>query len=481
MEQRLRGVALEGDAVLLLIGAPLTVFLAAVAVSRGPALPLGGLLALLLFGGLVAAFVAVPHYAVAALMPLYAFLPAFKTFVAPNAGPIKDVVAIAAIAAVVLLTIERQRVRATSPVDTLVALCIVTLMVLYIVNLGGGFQRESYDTAYFHGVRLVIEPLLLLLVGLSVERPTLVFRWAMSSLVATSVVVALYGLVQQVIGPSGLVALGYAWDVQIQLIGDQLRSFSTLDDPFLYVAFLLIGLCAVLFWMQRGAAALFAGTIITLGIAAGLVRTSALVIVALLGIWLVTQKHPVPAAFALAAAILGSAVVFFGSSGGTESQTVQSGNTYLTLNGRTDEWRVALGGPIDWPFGLGVGEVGTAAERATYDLSRTLEEAQKSRVASVDSGYFAAIADVGFVGLGVLLLLLGRLFMLARRAAALGFASGRFAMGALLVLFLDATTRSSFTGFPTAFMCLLLVGVALASAAAEEAEVGNSPAARPAA
>jgi hypothetical protein len=264
------------------------------------------------------------------------------------------------------------------------------------------------------------------------------------------------------------------------VIGNRLRSFGTLDDPFLYAAFLLFGLSAVLFWMRRGALALLAGGTLAVGIASGLVRTSALIAIGLLGIWLVTKRLSAPAAFVLAGAILGSVVLFFSSTSGTESRTVQSGNMYLTLNGRTDAWKVALGGPVDWPFGLGVGEVGTAAERATFELARTAEEAREERLEAVDSGYFATVADVGFVGLGILLLLLVRLFYAAYAAAKLGLASGRVAMGLLTVLMLDAVTRASFQGFPTAFLGLLLVGVALAASSAEREELEPPGRVRPA-
>jgi hypothetical protein len=302
----------------------------------------------------------------------------------------------------------------------------------------------------------------------------------MVSLVATSTVVALYGIAQQVLGPSWVVSLGYTWDVQVQVISNRLRSFGTMDDPFLYAAFLLFGLTAVLFWMRRGPLALVLAAILAVGIACGLVRTSALIAVGLVGIWLATKRLSAPAAFVLAAALIGTLVVFFSSASGTESRTMQSGNMYLTLNGRTDAWKVALGGPVDWPFGLGVGEVGTAAERATYEISRTAEETREERGQAVDSGYFATIADVGFIGLGVLLVLLFRLFSAAHAAAKLGLASGRVAMGLLVVLVLDAVTRASFQGFPTAFLCLLLVGVALAAAAAEREELKERPRLRPA-
>jgi hypothetical protein len=477
---RVASLPLAGDAILVALGALLTLVLVQATVTMGPTLPVGGLFALTAFILVVIAFVAIPHIAIAGLIPIFALLPMVKTLWIPTAGPLKEVVAVAAFAAVALLTIERHRMKGTAPIDLVVTACVFALLALYLVNIGGGFKRESYEIAWFHGVRLIGEPLLLLLVGLSVQQPRKVFQWAMASLVATSVAVALYGIAQQVIGPSGLAALGYTWDVQIQVIGTQLRSFGTLDDPFLYAAFLSFGLCAVLFWMRRGMLALLAGGILTIGIACGLVRTSALIVVALLGLWLVTKRLPAPAIFVLAAAILGTIVIFVSSTSGTESRTVQSGNMYLTLNGRTDAWQVALGNPIDWPFGLGVGEVGTAAERATFELSRTGEEARKSRVEAVDSGYFATIADVGFVGLGILLVLLLRLLGAAWGAARLGLASGRVAIGLLAVLMLDAVTRSSFQGFPTAFIGLLLVGVALAAAAAERKELEEKGELRPA-
>ena len=59
------------------------------------------------------------------------------------------------------------------------------------------------------------------------------------------------------------------------------------------------------------------------------------------------ERRTAPAIFVLSAAIVGSVALFLTSSQATESRTVQAGNTYLTLNGRTDAWQVAIGGPID--------------------------------------------------------------------------------------------------------------------------------------
>jgi hypothetical protein len=67
-------------------------------------------------------------------------------------------------------------------------------------------------------------------------------------------------------------------------------------------------------------------------------------------------------------------------------------------------------------------------------------------------------------------MLLARLWLLGARAARAGIGAGWIALGVLGTLLLDALTRASFTGFPTAFLALLFIGIALA-AAREEVEL----------
>ena len=59
---------------------------------------------------------------------------------------------------------------------------------------------------------------------------------------------------------------------------------------------------------------------------------------------------------------------------------------------------------------------------------------------------------------------------MAWRTAAAGLAGGWFALSLLTILLLDALTRDSFTGFPTAFLGLLLIGISLATAREEDIE-----------
>ena len=67
-------------------------------------------------------------------------------------------------------------------------------------------------------------------------------------------------------------------------------------------------------------------------------------------------------------------------------------------------------------------------------------------------------------------LLLGRMVTLAGRATGFPPTGGWLCLGFLTVLMLDGPARDSFTGFPTAYMGFLLVGIALAAAREEALE-----------
>jgi hypothetical protein len=242
-----------------------------------------------------------------------------------------------------------------------------------------------------------------------------------------------------------------------------------------------------MFWLRRGAFAWAAGGLMLIGLAFSYVRTAALVLAAFVGLLLARRGYLPSGALAMAAtAVVGLFVI--GGAGGTETKTytittrhgtvtqsAQSGN--LVLNGRVSAWEAALGkDPREWVFGRGVGKVGTGAARASYTIAApTGGQNNGAATQAVDSGYLATIADVGIVGLVLLLTLFARLFLLSGRAAAKDSGAGWVALALLVCLLLDALTRASFTGFPTAFLGLLLVGIALA-AAREAGESEPAPA-----
>lgn len=438
----------------------LTLFAAYVAVHMSARIGLGLVVLGCFFGLCVLGFLYVPQWAVALMIPLFAFVPAAKIFVSPRIGPIKDVVTLAAIvAAVVLLVFPAEGQRPI--VDRWVLLCVGLLLGLYVVNVGGG-----HGVAWAQGVRLTAEPLLLLIVGLTLQNPRRTFRFATISFVATAAVAAAYGLLQQAVGQWTLVGWGYSFNSQVRTYAGHLRSFGTFDDPFIYAAFLLFAVACVLFVFRRGLFAYALGGLLVAGVAVSFVRTAALIGLALLGLWLARKGLGASAVLIVAASVAAMGALLVTSSSGTQTTSYSSGSSTLTLNGRVSAWKAALGAPSEWPFGRGVGKVGTAAQRATYTL--VAGPNQKAPTRAVDSGYLATIADVGLVGVAVLLGLFGRLLVLAWGGMQRGRSESWFAAAMLAVMMLDAVTRSSFTGFPTAFLGLPLVGIALAAAAEQD-------------
>ena len=404
--------------------------------------------------------------AAAATIPLFAAIPALKVLAVSWVGPVKDAVTLSAALATALYCIQREGRKTVERTDKLVLLAIFGLVFFYVLNVGGLAGGSWHGDAWLHGVRLTTEPLLLLLAGLLLPYSHRTLRWAATSLVATGCFVAAYGLFQQVLGIGRLRELGYVYGQHIETFGSSLRSFGTLDDSFAYAVFLLLALVTCVVWMRPGFMAWACGLLIVAGITASLVRTAAVIGCALLALLLVRSGRTAAGVMLFSAALAVGLALAIGAAPATETKTVQAGpSTYLTLNGRTDAWATIFEDGSQIPLGQGVGAVGRASMRAQVGLTTVSSnpgEYAKDQIA-VDSGYLAAVADVGLAGLAILLLLLGRLVTLAGRATRLpGDVAGWLCIGYLTVLALDALTRDSFTGFPTAYLGFLLVGISLA-------------------
>jgi hypothetical protein len=452
------------------LGLAVSALLAASANEVGATLTVTALAGLTFFCATVACYLAAPHVAVALTIPLFAFLPAVKALVMPTAGPVKDVVVLAAITAMAIRFLQRSESGQSQPGDRWTGVVVALLIALYVANPGGREGLLELDPAWFHGVRLVSEPLLLLLVGLSIDDPRRTLRWALTSLVATGVVVACIGVMQQVVGREGLVKLGYSYEYEVRSVGGRLRSFGPFDESFAYAAFLMFGCAAVVLWMRRGGLAYIAALAIGAGLLVSFVRGVVPVVVALIGLWLARNRNAATAVLLLGASCAAAVAFLITAETRVPRRTIQAGpSTYLTLNERTSQWQALLSDPSVWSVGWGVGAVGTAAERATFGLTRPNE----ARPNALNSGYLATMADVGVLGVLLVLALFVRLLVLSRRAIRQGFSAGWVALGLLTVLAIDASVRDSLTGFPTAFLALLLVGIAL-SAAREDAERSRS-------
>jgi uncharacterized membrane protein YhaH (DUF805 family) len=454
-----------------------TLLAAYAVVSTGATIGVGVLAVVLLWVLVTLAYLVVPHLAVAGTVALFALVPALKVFVSPSIGGVKDLVCLSAITAAIVLIVFQRR-RADRRVGVLVAL----FLGLYVIDVG-----HPHAIAWLQGVRLTAEPLLLLIVGIVLPNPQRMLRFALGALVGVGALVAFYGLIQQALGASALVSLGYSYTAQVRSISGHLRSFGTLDDPFTYAALLYFSIAAVVFWLRGGLIGWVTGILMLLGLAASLVRTSLMVLVAFIALALIRRGRGMTAAAFVAATAVIAAGTLLGSTGTqTQGYTVyfRNGGSAIVqapvaaagsraLNGRVSAWRAAVGSdPINWVFGRGVGEVGTAALRASQALlpGSSATSSSSSPAQAVDSGYFATIADVGILGLLVLLALLWRLVALAVNGLRQGRPAGWIALALLTAMLLDALTRASFTGFPTAFIGMLITGIALAAAADPETQ-----------
>lgn len=458
-----RGARREIDLVVPAAGVA-TVLAACLSVRFGAQLSVSAVLAAGCFIGVCLLFLGKPHVAIAMTVVLFALIPALKVLVSPLLGSVKDLDALAAATAAVLFGVLAGR-RVDRPVLGLVAL----LLVLYVVNAGG-----ERSIAWAQGLRLVGEPLLLLVVGLILPDPRRNLRWASVALIGSASFAAAYGLVQQGVGDAVLVGWGYSYGEQVRTVGPFLRSFGTSDDPFTYAAMLLFGIAALIFLRRRDAWTLATAALLLAGLTASLVRTALLILAAFVGLALARQGRAVVAVLMGLATVLAGAVILATTSA-TETQsfavstptgtaiTSRPGTTNVILNGRVSAWASALGDePRQWVFGRGVGEVGTAASRAGFLIDPSTSKAPAPSLA-VDSGYLATVADVGVLGLVVLLGLLVRLAQLAWQGGRRNDNAGWFGLALIAALALDALTRSSFTGFPTAFLALLLAGICVAA------------------
>jgi hypothetical protein len=455
------------------LGAATIVVAAALSAREGALLSLGACVGLLAFMTVLVGFMTAPHVTVAFVIPYFALLPMLKTLVSPQLGPTKDIMIGAATLAAGLGVIQRRALGSTWGGDQPLVVITLLFMALYVFDVGAGLSGGSrYGLAWFHGVRLVWEPLLLLLFGLSVRDPRRTLRWAAAALIVAAFIAASVGLLQQVVGAPRLISLGYSYQAQVRTIGGHLRSFGTFDQPFDYATVLAFGLAGVLLWARRGAAATAAGLVIVAGLTVSYVRGAALSVLALAALLLARKRYYATAVFLLAATAAAAVVLVLVATRPTPGPIVQTGpSVYLTLNGRTRSWRAALGKPTTWAFGRGVGLYGTAALRAVQ--SRQGATVQAPTMAA-DSGYLATLSDVGLVGLAVLLTMFGRILVVLRRAIARNEQLAWFGAGVVFVLILDAALRSSLTGFPTADIAFLFAGLTIA--ATHGRERGEAPA-----
>jgi hypothetical protein len=422
------------------------------------------------FVALCALFYRAPHAAVA-LFVVYAIAhPALALAITPYLSPAKDVFVAAAVTALAAHAAAGTLRRGA---DAWLVAAVLVLIGLYVVNPAGG-----HGPAWFHGSRLVVETLVMLLSGYLLPGAARTWRWATVTLIALAASVAIFGLVQQAVGPERLVAAwGYRWGDQVRVTeSGHLRSFGSLADPFNYAMVLLLAF-AVLATTRRfrpAWATAAVGALLAAGLVASFVRT-ALVIAAVVGIVALVRRRRAVAAAAATATLVACGVaagVVLSNDSGARAGSVPE---LRTLNGRTELWGRALPHPLDALTGRGVGTIGPGAARArstqvTGGFTTEITDARPSPARPIDfldSMYLAVVVDVGLLGLALLLVALARATELALRAASAGgeaaWAAGLF----VFILLCDGLTRSSLTSVASGMLVMLLTGLALAAAEAQ--------------
>lgn len=277
---------------------------------------------------------------------------------------------------------------------------------------------------------------------------------------------AVFGLVQQMMGPAKLHALGYEYNTAIRTTGGFLRSFSSFDNPFGFGYFLmlvlLVGVPHALDCPTRLRSRLFvlALPVLVAGLASTFVRgawVGLFVGLAYLGL----VRFPrlllgLPlAAVGLLLLPTGVSSAAFSSSSGAE---------------RVVGWEAKMSEITSRPLGVGLGSSNAAAEKVA-GVART------GTVFHPDNEYYRAVYELGVLGLWLTVLLLVSAFR-STRAVAVGTVGGGVFALAVSSTVLAATAASVvatyFDTFPNNVYFWLLLGV-VATEGASESGPGPQP------
>jgi hypothetical protein len=343
------------------------------------------------------------------------------------------------------------------------------LVALYLLDLGG-----DHRSAWVFGTRLLLEPLLLLFVGLTTPEPERALRHLVRALCVFLPAEAVLAWIQQAVGPDALVyQWGYAFGSQVRLSsGGGLRSPGTFEEAFSLTAFAVLGACvAVTVASRRQAVLLWLAVAAILG--ATQVRTAVLQLAVLLLLVLVrlgkVRAAAVGVVGATAGAVLAAGVYLV-------SATIPGGPVrplLLTLNGRTQAWAVAYQGPSTLVRGNGVGALGAGSTRGeaglvsaapAYDPTKESTPLFAGNSAFIDSSWGQVLSDVGLIGVIALLAWVISYAWWMGRPAQEGSGAAWLSLAVLAVSVVDWISRTTLGSYPTGFSTLYLLGLATGTA-----------------
>jgi hypothetical protein len=218
-------------------------------------------------------------------------------------------------------------------------------------------------------------------------------------LMATGFVTAVFGLVQQLLGPDRLVDLGYEFNTDIRTAGGFLRSFSTFDTSFAFALFLmvvvLVGVAVAIGAPRRLRNQLFLLSlpVILAAMAVAITRVAFLGLAAGLAYLAITKYRSLVLVFIDGVVIAAVFLVVAASFSGAFLSTSSSEE-------RFDLWGGNVAEIASHPFGVGVGATGAAAEKAA-EVAGSDEE-----IFQPDNYYFKIAYEFGVIGLWLFALFL---------------------------------------------------------------------------
>jgi len=287
---------------------------------------------------------------------------------------------------------------------------------------------------------------------------------------ATAVVTSAVGVAQQMLGAERLVELGYEYNTTVRFAGDQLRSFSTFNQPFPFafyvVAVSLVAVPVALADRQRWRNRLFLAStpLLVLGVLSSVVR-AALLAALIGGVWLLVRRRRALARLVVPVLALGLLVV--GAAGGS----FRSADSLLE---RFDAWRLAVAQVADAPFGEGIGASGAAAEKSGAELTvgseGSKDPARRDAAIQADNYYVKVLIELGPIGVWLFAVFLvltireGRAVATARAAidgAQFDAALADGITAATVAAVVAATVSSYWEIFPVDVVFWLLQGVLL--------------------
>ncbi len=385
--------------------------------------------------------------------------------VSDSFGLAKDALVVFLLAATLLAVLQGRTSLAARLPPLPVGFPLAVLVGLYLVDLGG-----DHGGGWVFGTRLLLEPLLLLAIGLATPRTEVALRHLVQAMTVFLVIQAVLGWVQQAVGADALVRQwGYAFGSQVRLTSSGgLRSPGSFEESFSLAAFAVLGAClALTVASRRQAVVLWISVAAVLG--ATQVRTAVLQL-AVLVILVLVRQGKIRAALvgvvgAAAGAVLAAGVYLV-------SATVPGGPVrplVFTLNGRFDAWAVAYQGLSTLVRGNGVGALGAGSTRAeaglvsqapAYDPSRESEALFAGNSAFIDSSWGQVLSDVGLVGVLALLAWVVAYCWWMARPAREGSGPAWLALAVLAVSVVDWLSRTTLGSYPTGFATLYLLGLA---------------------